>query len=233
MAARLLLADDHPIVRAGIRKLVGSHHRIVAEAEDGAAAVELARQHAPDVAILDLSMPRLSGLEAIRRIRAATPTRCLAYSVHEDRTHVRRALEAGAHGYLTKASAATELLVAIDAIVGGRTHVSPSVAPGALDAILRPEPRGADGFRRLTGREREVLQLVTEGLSTREIAGQLDLSAKTIETHRSHVMRKLQVRKVSQLVRVALQEGLVSLPQPGLHERPPARAAGSASVGDG
>ena len=211
MSTSILLADDHDIVRKGIRRIVEARAdlRVVAEAENGEEAVQLAVEHRPEVAIVDLTMPRLSGMEAIRRIRQRTPTRCIAFSMHDTQGHVTQALQAGAAAYVVKSSCGSELVSAIEAVRSGRSYLSPSVAHWAVEAIAQPNERPGSNLGALTGREREVLQLVAEGLSSKEIAISLGVSTKTVETHRSNLMNKLNIRKASKLVRVAIQEGLV------------------------
>jgi DNA-binding NarL/FixJ family response regulator len=212
MGTTLLIADDHRLVREGLRRILEARSdlRVVAEAANGEEAVQAALERKPDLALIDLTMPRLSGVEAIRRIRRATATRCIAVSMHELLGHVTQALEAGASGYVVKSAAPAELLGAIDAVRGGRSYLSPSVAHWAVDAIARPGARAPSPLRGLTGREREVLQLVAEGLTSKEIAATLGVSIKTIETHRANLMTKLEIRKASSLVRVAMQEGLIA-----------------------
>ena len=212
VSTRILLADDHCIVRQGVRRILESRAdlRVVAEACNGEEAVQLALEQRPDLAIVDLSMPRLSGVEAIRRIRQRTPTRCIAFSMHDGQGHVMQALRAGATAYVVKGAPESELLDAIAAVCAGRSYLSPAVAHWAVGAIGRPGESSASSFASLTGREREVLQLIAEGLTSKEIATSLGVSTKTVETHRSNLMDKLDIRKASKLVRVAMQEGLVS-----------------------
>lgn len=212
VSTSVLLADDHYIVRQGVRRIVEAlpDLHVVAEACDGEEAVQLAIQRRPDVAIVDLAMPRLSGTEAIRRIRQRTATRCIAFSMHDTQAHVTHALQAGAAAYVVKSADGSELVDAIGAVRSGRSYLSPSIAHWAVAAIVQPSGRTGSSFGSLTGREREVLQLVAEGLSSKEIAVSLGVSTKTIETHRSNLMGKLNIRKASKLVRVAIQEGLVT-----------------------
>jgi two-component system, NarL family, response regulator NreC len=212
METTLLIADDHRLLREGLRRIVEARNdlRVVAEAGNGEEAVRAALERKPHVALVDLTMPRLSGVEAIRRIRRAAPIPCIAVSMHEQVGHVTQALEAGASGYVVKSAAASELLDAIDAVRAGRTYLSPSIAHWAVDAIARPGARPVSSLRALTAREREVLQLVAEGLTSKEIAAALGVSLKTIETHRTNLMAKLEIRKASSLVRIALQEGLIA-----------------------
>ena len=208
----LLLADDHVMVREALRRVIEGRGDItvVAEASDGREAVSLARRHSPNVAVLDLWMPVLSGEEATRQIVSnGCGTRVLILSMHEEWNHVRRAFEAGASGYLVKSAASRELLDAIDAVSAGRSYVSPAIACHVVAAS--GEERGrTDPLSLLTPREHEVLQLVSEGLSSKEIATQLGLSIKTAESHRASLMKKLGVRKTSALVRLALREGLIA-----------------------
>lgn len=212
MGTTLLLADDHPIVREGLRRLLEtrSDFRVVAEVDNGEEAVQAALVHRPDIALIDLTMPRLCGAEAIRRIRAAVSTRCIAVSMHELIGQVRNAFEAGASGYVVKTAASVELLAALDAVRAGRTFLSPAVAHWAVDAITSVGGQQSRKRYAITSREREVLQLVAEGLSTKEIASALAVGIKTVETHRANLMTKLEIRKASGLVRVAIREGLIA-----------------------
>ncbi|MEB2344457.1 MAG: response regulator transcription factor [Deltaproteobacteria bacterium] len=213
MIVKLLLADDHRLVREGVRRLVEEvpELRVVAEAATGEEAVELATLHEPDIAVLELTMPRLSGVEAIRRIRQrGLRTRCLVLSIHDGQLQVTQALQAGAAGYLVKSCSPAELRDAIAALAAGRTYLSPSIADRVVGALVQPG-EAASPVSLLTGREREVLQLIAEGLSSKEIATALGVSIKTVETHRCNLMAKLKIRKASRLVRVAIHEGLVAL----------------------
>jgi DNA-binding NarL/FixJ family response regulator len=212
MGTTLLLADDHRLVREGLRRVLEARSdlSVVAEADDGEEAVRAALARKPDLALIDLTMPRLPGSEAIRRIRAASPTRCIAVSMHELIGQVKQAFEAGASGYVVKSAAPAELLDAVDAVRGGRTFLSPAVAHFAADAIANAGVQKSRHRNAITTREREVLGMVAEGLSTKEIASALGVSIRTIETHRSNLMRKLEIRKASGLVRIAIQEGLIA-----------------------
>jgi DNA-binding NarL/FixJ family response regulator len=212
MRTTLLLADDHRLVREGLRRLLEARSdlSVVAEVDDGQEAVHAALARKPDLALIDLTMPRLPGAEAIRRIRAASPTRCIAVSMHELIGQVRQAFEAGASGYVVKSAAPAELLTAVDAVRAGRTFLSPAVAHFAADAIANTAVHNGRQRNAITPREREVLVMVAEGLSTKEIASALGVSIKTIETHRANLMTKLKIRKASGLVRVAIQEGLIA-----------------------
>jgi two-component system, NarL family, response regulator NreC len=208
---QVLLADDHDMVREALRRVIDSRAdmTVVAEARDGHQAVALAKSHAPEVAIVDLWMPGLSGEEAIRQIAESCPsTKVLALSMHEDWMHVRAALEAGALGYVVKSAGFHELIDAVHALCARRAYLSPAVAQHVVDAVGGGEPRRSP-LAHLTEREREVLVLIAEGLSSKEIAVQLGHAPKTAEAHRASLMRKLGVHKTSSLVRIAIRDGLV------------------------
>lgn len=213
---RVLLADDHTIVRQGVRLCLEAMGdiEVIAEAEDGQAAVQLTVDMRPDVAVVDLTMPRLNGVEAIRQIKRAVPsTEVVVLSVHDSEAYVVQALRAGAAGYVLKRNAATELAAAIRAAHDGQAYLHPSIARRVIDDYLS-RIHAADGavtepHDRLSPREREVLQLVAEGHSTRSVAGLLCLSAKTVEHHRASVMTKLGLHGQTELVKYAIRVGLV------------------------
>jgi DNA-binding NarL/FixJ family response regulator len=213
---RVLLADDHTIVRQGVRLCLEAMGdiEVVAEAEDGLVAVQLANQLRPDVAVVDLTMPRLNGVEAIRQIRRDLPnTEVVVLSVHDSEPYVVQALRAGAAGYVLKRNAATELAAAIRAAHAGQAYLHPSIARRVIDDYLSRIHAGEDAvaepYERLTPREREVLQLAAEGHTTRAIAGLLCLSTKTVEHHRASVMTKLGLHGQTELVKYAIRAGLV------------------------
>ena len=210
MTTRVLLADDHSLFRDALRELLEARGSatVVAEASDGNEAIAMAERHRPDIAILDLWMPRLSGVDAARRIvRSGWGTKVLILSMHEDWKQVRAAFEAGAVGYVVKTAASSELLAAIEALRCGKTYISPAVAHHVV-SLLDGGPSGGGPLSELTAREREVLQLVGEGLSTKEVAVRLGVAVKTAESHRGSLMKKLGVHKASELVRLAIREGL-------------------------
>jgi len=213
---RVLLADDHTIVRQGVRLCLEAMGdiEVVAEAEDGQVAVQLANQLRPDVAVVDLTMPRLNGVEAIRQIRRDLPdTEVVVLSVHDSEPYVVQALRAGAAGYVLKRNAATELAAAIRAAHDGQAYLHPSIARRVIDDYLSrihaSEDAASEPHDRLTPREREVLQLAAEGHSTRAIAGLLCLSTKTVEHHRASLMTKLGLHGQTELVKYAIRSGLV------------------------
>jgi DNA-binding NarL/FixJ family response regulator len=213
---RVLLADDHTIVRQGVRLCLEAMGdiEVVAEAEDGQVAVQLASELKPDVAVIDLTMPRLSGVQAIRQIKRDTSdVEVVVLSVHDSEAYVVQALRAGAAGYVLKRNAATELADAIRAAHRGDAYLHPSIARRVIDDYLSRIPVSdhvaAEPHDRLSPREREVLQLAAEGHSTRSIAGLLCLSTKTVEHHRASVMTKLGLHGQTELVKYAIRVGLV------------------------
>lgn len=212
---RVVLADDHLIVRQGLRALLeaADGFEVVAEASDGNQAVELVDQHRPDVVVLDLSMPGLSGVEALRRIKdKSRSVRVLVLSMHATSEYVRAALRAGAEGYLVKGSGVKDLTEAIRTVAMGKPFLSPEVERAALQDLLEG-PRGTtnmDPLDDLTPREREVLQLIAEGHSNRSIADRLGLSIKTVDGHRTRVMAKLDLHDATAVTRFAIRHGLVS-----------------------
>jgi DNA-binding NarL/FixJ family response regulator len=218
---RILVADDHEVVRRGLCALLQaqSDWEICGEATDGREAVNKAEQLKPDVVVLDIGMPNLSGLEATRQILAAAPqTRVLILTLHDSDQIVTEVLSAGARGFLSKSDAARELVSAVDALKRGKTYFTSKVAAMVLEGYLKggaatPAPSGRD---RLTPREREIVQLLAEGHSTKQAAGRLGVSVKTAETHRSNVMRKLQLHSVSELVLYAVRNNLVHISPPAV-----------------
>jgi DNA-binding NarL/FixJ family response regulator len=208
----IVVADDHKIVREGLVKLLEGRadFSVIGEAADGEEAVKMVLEKKPDIVIMDIWMPRLSGIDATRRIvKRGSQTKVLVLSMHESRTYVEEVLRAGASGYIVKNSASSDLLQAIDAVQGGASYLSPAITQQVVDAIARPGDSSPSGVAMLTDREREVLQLIAEGLSSKEIAGMLGVSLKTIDSHRSNLMQKLDIHKVSGLVRFAIRAGLV------------------------
>jgi DNA-binding NarL/FixJ family response regulator len=207
---RVLLADDHALVRAGIRALLEgmSGIEIAAEAGDGAEALRLVGEHKPDVALVNISMPRLNGLETLARVCAEHPrTRVIVVSAHSDPEYVHRAVRQGALGYLVKTAQASDLERAVRAAAQGRTWLSPEVSSALVDLVRSQTPPSP--LDRLTTRQREVLQLVVEGASTKEIAARLGLSPKTIANHREQLMERLGVRGIPALVRCAIRLGIL------------------------
>jgi DNA-binding NarL/FixJ family response regulator len=211
---RVLLADDHTLVRAGVRRILEAHPgvAVVGEVADGAAALRALEETEVDVLVLDLSMPGLDGFEVLRRVRGVAPDlKVLVLSMHADPEYVSRAVREGADGYLLKDSAVHDLVAAIEAVREGRPYYSPQVQR-ELTALVRGKPAAPSPLEELTEREREVLKHIAEGLSTRGIATRLAISVRTVETHRANLMRKLDVRSVAHLVRLAIREGLVGEP---------------------
>jgi len=215
MKIRILLADDHKIVRDGLRALIDSYPdmEVVAEASDGRTAVRLAKEISPDIVIMDISMPDMNGIEATRQISADSPgVKILALSMHSDRRYIRQLFVLGAAGYLLKDCAIDELVNAIHAVADRQLYLSPRIARVVMGEYLsRKQTADSSVFSLLTAREREVLQLMAEGKSTKEIAYILDLSIKTIEAHRQNIMEKSNIHSVAELTKYAIREGLTSL----------------------
>lgn len=211
MKSTIVLAEDHEMLRDGIRSLIDTsdEFEIVGEAADGAKAVELVEQHRPDIVVMDIWLPRLSGIEATRKITQSNRSRVLIVSQHDSWSYVEEALKAGAAGYLVKTSSGAQLFTALRAVRAGKSYLSPDIAGRVVDAVVRPDRGSGSPVGVLSGREREVLQLIGEGLSSKEIAGSLGVSARTVEAHRASVMHKVGIHKVAGLVRFAIREGLI------------------------
>lgn len=220
MSVRVIVVDDHPTVRRGLRSLIEeeSDMAVVGEADNGHAAIEITHQQIPDVLVMDVSMPELNGIEATRRIVAELPSvRVLCLSMHADQKVVAAMLAAGASGYVLKNAAATEFVEAVRVVAASQTYLSPSVASGVVnDYTLFLSGARKPAGPRLTSREREVLQLMAEGHGTADIAGRLTISAKTVATHRQHIMDKLGLYNTAALTKFAIREGITTLePDPG------------------
>jgi len=215
MSIRILLADDHKITRQGLRSLLDkqSDMVVVAEAEEGRTTVRLVRELLPDVVIMDVSMPDLNGMEATRQItREFGNVKIVALSMHSDSLFVTEMLKSGALGYLLKDCAFEELALAIRTVVAGKIYLSPSISSVVVDDYLhRLSKADFSGLDVLTNREREVLQLLAEGKSTKQIALKLHISGKTVETHRRQIMNKLDIHTVAELTKYAIRKGLTSL----------------------
>ena len=209
---RVILADDQALFRDAVCGLIDRSHgfEVVAHASSGPEAERVIRSHDPDVVVLETSLPRLSGEEVVRRAkRDGSSARFLFLSLRSSRTIVANAMRAGAEGFLCKDDSASDLLAAMETIAGGGTYLSPTAATQLVEIALGAEPRG-DEASLLTRREQEVLQLIAEEMSSKEIAAELHISARTVESHRSNLMHKLGVHKVSGLVRYAIREGMLS-----------------------
>lgn len=215
MSIRVLLADDHRIFRDGLRPLLEQHEslEVVGEAETGLEVIDRVRELTPDVVVLDISMPGLNGIEVCRRLAADHPdVRVIMLSMHGDRRFVRESLRAGARGYVLKDAGFDELRNGVLAVAEGRLHLSAAVGEQVLqDYLGHLDDDDSGPFSVLSAREREVLQLLAEGASTKDIAGRLNLSAKTVESHRKAVMDKLEIRSIAELTRYAIREGLSPL----------------------
>lgn len=210
---RILLVDDHKIIRDGLRAILEKQEGmvVVGEAANGHEALALLPAIHPDVAIMDVTMPGLNGIEATRRIRSEAPaTKVLALSMNADRRYVVAMLAAGAAGYLLKNAAADELIRALHAIRAGQTYLSPAIAGVVVNTML-DQTGAAEPPCVLSSRERQVLQLLAEGRTSKEMAAQLDVAVATIETHRRQIMDKLNIRSIAELTKYAVREGLTSL----------------------
>ena len=212
---RVLLADDHELVRKGLRALIERQPdlEVAGEAADGREAVELCEQMKPDVVVMDIAMPRLNGIEATGQIVKRNPaTGVIMLSMHSDEGYLTRALAAGAKGYLLKDSAEADLLLAIETIAKGKPFFSPSIGAALLEDYVRQlQQRGlTDSYELLTDREKEILQLLAEGKSNKEVAALLNLSPYTVETHRTHLMQKLNLHNTAEIVLYAVRKGIIA-----------------------
>jgi two-component system, NarL family, response regulator NreC len=208
MPIRVVLADDHVLVRQGLRSLLEREKfQVLAEASDGQELIRLAEAHHPDIAVLDISMPTLNGIDAARELARTCPkTKVILLTQHEEEQYIHEALEAGVKGYVLKSQVASDLLHAIQKVSRGAVYLSPGVTGAVMEAYRSRSERPSDP---LSGRERQVLQLIAEGKSTRDIASLLGISVKTAESHRSRLMQKLDIHETASLVRYAVRRGLV------------------------
>jgi DNA-binding NarL/FixJ family response regulator len=208
---RVLMADDHSILLAGVRKLIEDQCEVVGTVEDGRALLEAADRLKPDLILLDISMPLLNGLEAARHLKKTLPeTKLLFLTMHASPRYATEAFKIGAHGFLLKQSAASELPQAITALMQGKHYLTPSIAKPVIDQALRSEetPAIKNGLDELTARQREILQLIGEGKGTKEIATLLNLSVKTVQFHKTCLMQELDVHTTAELMRYAIAQGL-------------------------
>ena len=212
MSHRILLVDDHQMFREGLKAVLKSESdfHVVGEAENGIQAVEMSRELAPDVVIMDISMPEMSGIEAAGKIHAESPAvKIIILSMHTEKRYILGALKAGATGIVAKNSASAELLTAIETVVSGQTYLSPSVSNILVQNIL--ESGSDSGEKTLSPRERQILQLIAMGKGTKEIGYELGISNKTVEAHRMQLMNKLVIHNVADLVKYAIREGMIEL----------------------
>jgi two-component system response regulator NreC len=213
---RLLIADDHKIFRQGIKKLLEEEQdlQVVGEAADGREVVKKATELKPDIILMDIAMANLNGLEATKQIKKVLPeSKIIMLTMHKNEEYVLQSFQAGASGYILKEGAVEELVSAIRSIYADKSFLSPTVSKTLVDAYLRKMETGKTEtpFDLLTDREREVLQLIAEGFTNREVAKQLFISVKTVEAHRAHIMQKLNIHDIAKLVKYAIQKGLVDL----------------------
>jgi len=216
MSIRIILADDHAIVRHGLSRSFQQEEdlEVIAQAKDGRSTVELAKELSPDVVVMDISMPDLNGIEATRQITKESPqVKVIALSMHSGRKYVTEMFKAGALGYLLKNCDFEELADAVRIVAGGKTYISPSVSDVVVQDYVHGLAEEDSAFSVLTRREREVLQLLAEGKTTKQVALRLYISPKTVEAHRLNIMNKLNMDSIAELTKYAIQEGL-TLPEP-------------------
>jgi DNA-binding NarL/FixJ family response regulator len=218
MPATVLIADDHTLVAEGLEKLLEHDFRLCGRVGDGRALVKAVEQYKPDIALVDIALPLLNGLDACRQIKKSVPEiRLLILTMHGEQYFVTEAFRAGASGYLLKQSVAEELIFAIKEVLKGRRYVSPSVADNLVERALNPGEPGSSRVLRptdkLSARQREVLQLIAEGQSTKEIASTLNVSIKTVEFHKTRIMKQLGVHSTAELTKQAIAIGLIAMPQ--------------------
>jgi DNA-binding NarL/FixJ family response regulator len=208
MATRILIADDHALFREGLKALIAPEEfQVVAEAENGQEAIRLAQRHQPDVALLDISMPTLNGVDAAREVLRASPrSQVIMLTMHKDNAYLAEALRAGARGYILKSRGTAELLEALREVARGEVYISPGLSRAVAESYLGGETAMVSP---LSPREREVLQLIAEGKTTKEVASTLFISFKTAESHRQRIMGKLDIHETASLVRYAIRNGLV------------------------
>jgi DNA-binding NarL/FixJ family response regulator len=208
---RVLLADDHALVLEGFKKLLEEHCQVVGSVEDGRSLLDAAKRLRPDIVVMDISMPKLNGLDAARRLRKiVSQARLIFVTVHADQDYVHQAFKAGASAYLLKRSAGTELLQAIDAVMKGDYYVTSLIAKNLVRSVISDTEPDTGGQGRLPMRQREILQLVAEGLTLKEIASTLGLSPKTVEYHKAKLMEQLGLHTTAELTKYALAHGLTS-----------------------
>jgi DNA-binding NarL/FixJ family response regulator len=208
----IVIADDHGIVREGLRRLLEAEPdlRVCGEAADGREVLRQIASSKPDVVVLDITMPKLGGLETLDQIRSEhKQTKVVLLSVHSDPPFIQSAVSLGADGYVLKNGPASEIVTAIREVMNGGSYFSPAVTKEIVQQLRAPKSESEDPFSLLSGREREVLHLIADGLSAKEVAVELSISTKTVEAHRTSLMRKLNVRKATELVRYALRHGLI------------------------
>jgi DNA-binding NarL/FixJ family response regulator len=213
---RIIIAEDHTILRAGLRALLSSKDdiEVIGEAGDGREAVRLVDKQVPDVVLMDLSMPKLNGIEAIREIKGRHPEmKIIVLTVHKGEEYISAALNAGASGYILKDASQNELLLALEYVIDGKMFLSPSISEKVIDVFLQNKKSGKTKsiLEHLTAREREVLQLIAEGNTNKKIASHLCISLKTVEKHRANLMQKLELRNTAALTAYAIEKGLVTL----------------------
>lgn len=215
MSLRILLVDDHKVMRDGLRAIIEREKvvDVVGEADNGLSAVHLARKLTPDVVVMDIGMQDMNGIEATREIRSSCPqVKVVALSTYSDKRYVLNMLEAGAQGYVLKDSASSELLTAIQVVAGGQSYLSPPITSTVVQSYTtKQDQKECSAYSELGCREREVLQLLAEGRTSREIATLLHISPRTVETHRRNIMRKLSIHSIAELTKYAIREGLTSL----------------------
>jgi DNA-binding NarL/FixJ family response regulator len=209
---RVLLADDHRIVAEGLSSLLTAEFELAGLVEDGRALVELAKKLRPDVIVADITMPHLNGIDALAQLKKENPNvRLVFLTMHQNATYARRALEAGASGYVLKHSAPAELVLAIRAALDGKTFITPSLTAEVLQAMKRDPKKAKDPMASLTPRQREILQLLAEGRSAKEIAATLGISPRTVEFHKYQMMDSLQIQSSAELTHFAIKHGLVAI----------------------
>ena len=210
--ARILLADDHRIVIEGLKKLLEPEYDVVGTVEDGRALIAAVAELQPDVVVADVSMPHLNGIEAVRQIKEKSPQiKVVMLTMHHDVQYAVRAFEAGASGFVLKASASNELITAIGEAMRGKTYVTPLIAGDLIQSYREGKANPEIGLRQLSARQREILQLVAEGRSAKEIGRALNISARTVESHKYQIMEALNVKTSAELVQFAIKHGIISI----------------------